>query len=261
MSETVEFETPENITVNYELAGPGTRFVAWVFDVLLIIIGCILTLLVLGLMASLVDVWLLGDVGDAAGALVVALAVFLIGSSTILYFLLFEFFMHGQTPGKRSVKIRVVRADGFSLTFGSLFIRNIFRVLDSVPLLWVVPLLSSRTQRFGDMAGGTVVVTDHPPETESAQMRLLRRGAAAGLFSFSGAGLDCIEEKDARAIEAYLERCPSMTEAQAYDMGRRLAAAFAERMRMQDIHDRSQCRQFLEDLLAAYYQRQIRELE
>ena len=80
------------------------------------------------------------------------------GLGSFIYFTLCELFWRGQTIGKWACDVRVVKTDGFSLDAASVLLRNIFRLVDQIPPLWIVPVLSPRSQRFGDMVAGTVVV-------------------------------------------------------------------------------------------------------
>jgi len=82
----------------------------------------------------------------------------------ILYFLyhpILEVALKGRTPGKRAAKIRIVTQEGQTPDAAALLIRNIFRLIDSLPILYVVGmtavLLSARQVRIGDMAAGTLL--------------------------------------------------------------------------------------------------------
>lgn len=100
---------------------------------------------------------------------IVALAAVLVG-----YHVIFEVYVGGQTPGKRMVGVRVVRMDGGPLRLSHSLIRTFLRIVDYMPGFYGIGLIavfaSSRNQRLGDMAAGTVVVLDrsrHPRRTES----------------------------------------------------------------------------------------------
>ncbi len=63
--------------------------------------------------------------------------------------------MEGQTPGKKLMKIRVVKIDGYQAGFGDYMIRWVFRLID-VSFAGVVGLISmivsKNNQRLGDIA-------------------------------------------------------------------------------------------------------------
>jgi uncharacterized RDD family membrane protein YckC len=79
-----------------------------------------------------------------------------------LYNLLFELATRGSTPGKRFAGIRVATPDGGTPSAGSVFVRNVFRVIDSLPLFYVVGLVtvfsSARSVRIGDLAANTLLI-------------------------------------------------------------------------------------------------------
>lgn len=65
---------------------------------------------------------------------------------------------------KRGVALRVLDERGLRIRFSQVVMRNVLRVLDAIPFFYglggCVSLLSSRCQRLGDLAAGTVVVRD-----------------------------------------------------------------------------------------------------
>ena len=82
-----------------------------------------------------------------------------------LYMTLFEALWRGQTPGKRIIGLRVICEGGATAGFLEIAIRNVLRVVDSLPLGYLVGIvsifMSSRHQRVGDMIAGTLVVRTH----------------------------------------------------------------------------------------------------
>jgi uncharacterized RDD family membrane protein YckC len=95
--------------------------------------------------------------------------------------------LFGATPGKQLVGICVVRADGAPLTFKAVLVRNVLRIVDWLPLLYVLggalTLLSERSQRLGDMVAGTTVVSrldaKAPGATRNAGRRARRLAGIA----------------------------------------------------------------------------------
>src|SRR5205809_1028494 len=97
---------------------------------------------------------------------VLIIVVFLIING---YFAIFEWLWSGQTPGKRWLKLRVIREDGRPISFFEAMIRNLIRVIDfMVPPFYSVGLVSvfstARDQRVGDLVAGTVVVRERESE-------------------------------------------------------------------------------------------------
>jgi uncharacterized RDD family membrane protein YckC len=96
-------------------------------------------------------------------------SVHLGGSATLIWALLSLLYFtvsegtSGQTLGKRALGIKVVRADGSPAGFGPALIRNVLRIVDSLPIFYIVGLISilatgQRRQRVGDLAANTAVV-------------------------------------------------------------------------------------------------------
>ena len=118
---------------------------------------------------------------------------------SFIYFGLSELLSRGQTLGKRLSGIRVVRIDGFALEPAGILVRNIFRVIDNLPPLWIVPLVSKKSQRFGDMVAGTVVVFDKPESISDLRLTLSQRPAGTAQFTFDAAMLKRARPQDFQA--------------------------------------------------------------
>ena len=158
--QTVDVETPELVVLTYSLAGVGTRVLAGITDLLIcmaLLVGVAFAVVTLGGRPSLG-----GDVSASWGAAVLILAQFVVLWG---YYVLFEGFMDGQTPGKRLHRLRVVREGGYSVTFGVSAARNLVRMLDMQPgVFYLVGLTSlfftKRGRRLGDLVAGTIVVRE-----------------------------------------------------------------------------------------------------
>lgn len=181
--QTVTIETPEHFELQFQLAGIGVRFLAFLVDRVIqagVIFGLIVIVSLLifmsGKVAEVTDFF----VGAQAFVKqwILALAILVYGVTTIGYFLLFEYFWSGTTPGKRSQHIRVIRKDGRPITFLDSSVRNILRFVDLLadvyPLGLLVMFLDSKNRRLGDIAAGTLVVVEKDviePFTETTPKR------------------------------------------------------------------------------------------
>jgi len=146
----LKIQTPEGVEFSLPLAGPVTRCAAWAFD-LVVIVALFQMISALMRVLSLVS-------GDMSMALLVALQfVVMVG-----YGIFFEWFWRGQTIGKRVMRLQVIDERGLTLKINQIILRNLFRVLDSLPMFYMVGglacLMSGRAQRLGDLAAGTLVV-------------------------------------------------------------------------------------------------------
>lgn len=152
--------TPENVTFQFELARVGSRALAWVVDVLVM---AVLTVGVLRVAGAVVPV-----AGGFAEALVYV-AVFLI---QWWYSALLEWWWGGQTIGKRLVGLRTLSERGLRIDFAQAVIRNLVRMVDLLPGLYLVgglsTLLDPHGRRLGDLAAGTIVVRERRTPAPSA---------------------------------------------------------------------------------------------
>lgn len=156
MSE-LSINTTQNVNINFTAASVGERMGAYLLDMLikiayLIVVGYfVFNLMGLSKVIERLDQWS----GMAIGMLFFLPYAF--------YTLTFECLMDGQTLGKRIVKIKVVKIDGYQASFGDYLIRWIMRLIDIWTNMGVIGLvalvISEKTQRLGDMSAGTAVIT------------------------------------------------------------------------------------------------------
>jgi len=148
-----QIETAQNVSIYQNVAGIGERIVAFIIDFAIIAAYWILSILLIVKFGLDRD-----DTGDIwTFYLVMGLPIF-------LYYLLFETFWNGKTPGKAVMKLKVVKLDGSKPGFGSYFVRWIMRIVDisitSGGVAVVSILMSERGQRLGDLAAGTTVISE-----------------------------------------------------------------------------------------------------
>ena len=150
MTSELKIRTPEGIVFSYTLAGPITRCLAWLIDLLVTVV------------ASLVVAFSLSWSGVLPAELVQALSTAGFFVITLGYGVIMESTWRGQTIGKRVLRLRVMDAEGTRLQFYQVLLRNLLRAIDMLPFCYLVGgtvcLLSPRAQRIGDLVAGTVVV-------------------------------------------------------------------------------------------------------
>lgn len=161
---TLTIKTPEGISFSLLLAGPVTRFSAWIVDFF-----CILV--ITGVIEKLAGVWGLFSKDLATAVLIVSYFIVSIG-----YGIALEWFWRGQTLGKRLFRLRVMDEQGLRLRFSQIVIRNLFRVIDSQPIFYMVggiaTLINKRAQRLGDFAANTIVI--YSPKISEPDLDQLR---------------------------------------------------------------------------------------
>lgn len=176
--------TTEKVPFSYRVAGLGSRFLAWLVD-LFVIVGLDLMGMMIG------SVLVIGRPG-------LGRALFIVWNFVVLwgYFLFFEWLWHGQTPGKALLGIRVIQWRGTEMNFFQAVVRNLLRVVDSLPvplplgpglLGFVVAACNREQRRLGDLAADTLVVhverkvqpmlalTDAHREADRQRLALLRQ--------------------------------------------------------------------------------------
>jgi uncharacterized RDD family membrane protein YckC len=149
--------TPEQVAFHYVVAGPVSRCMAWLTDQLLIWAGYIAIY------------WAFSNLGGHIGAAMILLAIFILDFS---YFVTFELYWAGQSPGKRLHRIRVISTRGSRLRFADVLVRNLLRPVDMLPIAMVlggtVCLLDRWRRRLGDLAADTIIVRDARREIPQA---------------------------------------------------------------------------------------------
>jgi len=227
--------TPEHVELNFLVAGAGNRFLAVAADMLLqalALIGVVVVLLFIeratgGGVRQLIRALLRGE---EAGLWVLAgiiLVIFLIQWG---YFTFFETIWTGQTPGKRLLKIRVLREDGRPIGFTEAAIRNLIRtVLDSQPFNsyavgFVTGILNDRFRRLGDFAAGTIVIRER---RQRARHPTPRPRAAAPAAT---PRVRPLTPDEAATLQAYLRRRDELDPATRDAMARRIAISLKQRL-------------------------------
>lgn len=209
MDLSLDIRTAQNVPLALEPASLGQRILATLIDGALVVAYGVTMLVTLGQMA--------------AGETVVLL---LVGVPILLYHLLFEVFLDGQTPGKLALKLRVARLDGAQPTLGQYLLRWLLRLVDVTVSSGVVALLAvaltPRAQRLGDLAAGTTVVRRrHRVRLAEVQYPLVPDGHTA---EFPEA--ERLSDADVRTLRAVLVRLRlSRRDRRATDLARRAKAA------------------------------------
>ena len=211
--EVLVIETPERVPLHFALASIGNRFLACAIDHT--IQGIVLAIIAISglIIANFSN--LENAIASAPKWVyaVMILLVFLIFSS---YFAFFEWMWSGQTPGKRWLKLRVIREDGRPIPFWEACVRNLLRTFDMMPAPFysiglICVFVNGRDQRVGDMVAGTVVVREREAEAPRfAQVfaspvsdPALRRSFKP--VDFTGS-LNSLTEAEIQVVETFLRR-------------------------------------------------------
>lgn len=223
----LEVETPEQIAFSYSVAGIGSRGAAAVLDLLI----CTGVLVALSIALFLLALSLVGHqrarVGD--GAWVVALYLLIEFAIVWGYYVLFEGLWDGQTPGKRLMRLRVVRDGGYSVTFAASAVRNLLRVVDIMPIpLYLVGIVSASVtaarKRLGDLAAGTFVVKETRAEPMPETRRTGAKDSRAPIVTTR------LSDDEYAVLELYVQRRAQLDAERRRAIATQLGTRFAAHM-------------------------------
>lgn len=163
MERSVDVRTGEAVVIRYELAGLGSRFLALSLDMMAQ--ALILAAIFIGIALSARALGRAGNVlGKNAEAWAIAFVILLLFLVFFGWFIIFEAWWSGRTPGKRALGLRVVRDGGFPIDPGASVIRNLVRIAEAALGFYLLSaisaLISKENKRLGDLAAGTIVVRD-----------------------------------------------------------------------------------------------------
>ena len=152
----LSINTTQNVNINFTAASVGDRIFAQLLDILVmiayaVVVGVLLDITGLSTTIEAMDTW---SVMGAYG---------IIYSLIMFYTIVQESLWEGQTIGKRIMKTKVIKLDGYQAGFGDYLIRWLFRLVEILIGYGIIALIaviaSKKSQRLGDMAAGTAVIT------------------------------------------------------------------------------------------------------
>lgn len=154
---TIQVQTTQNVFIHYPVASVGDRILGYLIDRIIIIAFAIAVgTIFYNLEVNEQWIWIV-----------------VIGIPFILYSVLFEIFMNGQTPGKRVMNIKVIRLNGTPATVGDFILRWIFALIDFGVLGGAIAVIlvaaGGKGQRLGDIVAGTTVIKQVEQKEITAQ--------------------------------------------------------------------------------------------
>ncbi len=149
--------TTQNVQINFTAATVGDRIIAYLLDLLIkgayaiVVYGIFFYALGINKLFDTMDQW----------SVMATIAVFAL--PIIVYSIVLESMLEGQTIGKKLMKIKVVKIDGYQASFAEYLMRWFFRIIDislfSGTIALITVISSKKSQRLGDMVAGTSVIT------------------------------------------------------------------------------------------------------
>ncbi len=263
LSDQLSIDTPELVAIEFPLAGLGSRFLALLVDYFLQALffwGVILLLAFSG--AAIAEGRGTRGFSSISANWTIAIVIFAIFMFQWGYFTLFEAFWNGQTPGKRFVQLRVIQKTGRSISLFESMSRNLIRIVDAMPSLYIVGAIciffSRRHQRLGDLVAGTLVVHTRKLEETVADGSSTRTFTAAALeppvevpkvssTHFPADAVARLSLEDLQLIESFLARRLDLPLDVRASLRGKLARRLSEKMQF-PIPDGISVETFLEEI-------------
>lgn len=270
--ESLIIETPERVPLEFALASIGNRFLAVAIDHFIQYLSIILIawffLSIAGYNSN--------DIADAPDKLfseapkwTIALMIIVLFLVFAGYFIVFEWLWNGQTPGKRLMKLRVIREDGRPLTLWEAIARNLLRICDAVPgfilpvysIGLIVIFLSNRDQRVGDIFAGTVVVREREGEAPTFAETFSTRITDVAFTRVqkqteTSANVALLNEREVEVVESFLRRRWDLTDRQRLWMAWRIALPLMYKLKPTFEMETFTYEGFLEEILHRFHAKQ-----
>ncbi|WP_064094264.1 RDD family protein [Rossellomorea aquimaris] len=224
----VDIKTPEYVSLQFQPAGLGSRAAAFILDQLILMAVNLLIIIVLLIITyGQADFFFLQSMPSYVFGIGIV-AIFAINWG---YYFLLEFFWGGKTVGKRVLGIRVIQENGHSITLLSSFIRNLLRLIDSLPAFYFIGMtmlyLHSKHKRIGDLVAGTIVVHEEKvkkkKKMKAIEKEINRRGLRKEDLVIETWNLNQLGTKEWNLLKTYSNRFLQLPLGQRNHLTRKLA--------------------------------------
>ncbi|MFV0388551.1 MAG: RDD family protein [Pyrinomonadaceae bacterium] len=264
---TLIIETPERVQLAFTLASIGNRFLAVMIDHFLQYFSIFLVFMFASFLirAENEKAKPINETFSEMPAWTIAIVIITAFILFAGYFAFFEWLWNGQTPGKRVMKLRVVREDGRPITVWESISRNLLRIFDAMPSpiipIYSVGLISifasTRDQRIGDIFSGTVVIRERSGEIPTYDETFLDRTEDGILTETEHkveftADISKLTEKEITVVETFLRRRWDLNERQRLWMAWRVAIPIMYKLRPTYDKESFTYEGFLVELLRKY---------
>jgi uncharacterized RDD family membrane protein YckC len=256
---TISIQTPESVELEFTLAGIGNRALALLVDYLLVFLLLSLVAIVSAFLSEqLTSVFLaLGGAADGLNLWLTAIALLATAAIYGGYFVGFETYWQGQTPGKRWTKIRVINDNGKPEGVFQATLRALLRPVDDILFLgFFCIVFSEQEKRIGDWLAGTLVVQSETVVGE-AQVKISTAAATLATDLMAQAQIGNLLPDDFATLRAYLLRRQVLTTAARKQLSVQLAQQLQAMIELSELPQAEMpAEQFLEAIYVAY-QRQF----
>ncbi|MFD1706886.1 RDD family protein [Siminovitchia sediminis] len=225
----IGIKTPEYVSIQFQLAGLGSRIAAQLLDQLILtsfnLVVIIILFVLLGRDASF------SGLENEVNSIILGAAIIIVFIANWGYFVFMEYFFGGKTIGKRVLGIRVIQENGHSLTLLSSFIRNFLRIIDQLPASYLLGMLMiffhSKHKRIGDLAAGTIVVHERKAKSNRKlsliEKEIHKRGISKNDLPVEPLTLRSIRAQDWDLIRTYSSRLWQLPASEREEITRKVA--------------------------------------
>ncbi|HKN25575.1 MAG TPA: RDD family protein [Candidatus Acidoferrum sp.] len=240
-SDKLTIDTPEQTALEYPIAGLGSRFLAILADTAIQFVLAFFVLIAGSIIG--IGVAAFGGLGPQWVVAIIFILLFLLNSG---YFALFEIFWNGQTPGKRYAQVRVIKDDGRPIGAYEAIVRNALRLVDMLPAMYGIGLisifLSRQSKRLGDFVAGTVVVHEKTLEGVRPYVETKTDDTLPPIDASK------VTLEEVQLIETFLNRRDSLEPAVRTTMATQIANRLADKMEVK-IYGWPRTERFLEAVI------------
>ncbi|QRG70668.1 RDD family protein [Brevibacillus choshinensis] len=225
--------TPEHVLLRFQTAGLGSRAAALMIDTVILFLVNLTVFIVIGLVIFGKDHDFFLETENLAIAIVILLAF----AFNFGYFLLLEAFWRGQTIGKRMMSLRVMRDNGQPITFIAAAIRNLFRILDGLPMGYflgaIISFFHPQDKRLGDLVAGTIVVAESSstgPSRKKGQQQALPIMGEGRALDLDERQKGLITREDWQLLSSFIQRQASLSPEKRKELATQLAGLLAKKL-------------------------------
>ena len=238
-SNHIELETPESVELEFTLAGISNRAFALAIDYLILGFTLLMTLIIAVFSTAMIKYIFYSQVGEAQFLqwlwAIVTLVEFTI---YVGYFVFFETIWQGQTPGKKIVKIRVIRDDGRAERLSQAVLRALLRPIDDILFIGILLIACAKKEkRIGDLVAGTVVIKVEQA-TKSANLLISKKAKYLAKKLKQETAINNLLPEDFATIGDYLQRRKMMTLRYQHKISNQLATQVKEIIFLENISER-----------------------
>jgi uncharacterized RDD family membrane protein YckC len=252
----ITLQTPESVELEFTLAGIGNRAYALFIDYIIWAFILILDLVLTIFLSSKIE-----DILETFPVLAENLVLYFLGIQIFLafaiyvgYFVFFEVFWQGQTPGKKWVKIRVIRDDGRPISLAQATLRALFRPIDDLCFLGAFCIILGKMEkRLGDFVAGTIVIQEEY-SVAKGNLQISEEAKILAEQIKAESNLHKLLPEDFAVVRDFLQRRDRLLSKAQFEVSKKLATQIKELINLENIPPDASANIFLEAVYLAYLQ-------